>query len=273
MKRIVFLLKTTEQKKKRMGFSLRMLLHGVKVSYLTEIEPSVVSEGTLCVVTDASFYSKIRELDTDALVCIEEPGQMDDFEGAKYFIMDPFMAEYSYYEKVYKRIRDIPWNVLSTKRLLIRETTEDDVDEFAKMYKNPEMTRYMEDLYSDIEEEKKYAREYRDRVYATQGFGIWTVVRKSDGKVIGRAGLTAREGFDELEIGFAIGCDYQRNGYATEAIRAILKYAAKNEMGLINALVMPGNEASICLLKKEGFVKVTDTKLNGTDYQVWRTQG
>ena len=159
--------------------------------------------------------------------------------------------------------------MIKTKRLLLRETIEADVDEFVKIYSNPEMTKYTEPLYSDPEEERKYVREYQEKVYKIQGFGIWTVIRRKDNKIIGRAGLTAREGFDDYEIGFAIGCDYQRKGYGCEAVKAILSFAKKNELGEINALVMPGNEASKALLSKVGFSKVSETVLGNTEYEVW----
>ena len=54
------------------------------------------------------------------------------------------------------------------------------------------------------------------------GFGVWTLVRKEDGAIIGRAGYSVRSGFDDVELGFLVGMDYQRQGYATEALSCVL---------------------------------------------------
>ena len=228
MKRILFLTKKKYAGLiKRFCFILRMLFKGTKVSYKEARPGELVSlkENTLYITDDKETFDRIKSLGSEAIVLIDKEEKMETFKEATFFLMDAEATEHVYYERLYKRIKDEPWVMIKTKRLILRETVEADVDEFVKMYSNPEMTRYTEPLYSDPEEERKYVAEYREKVYKIQGFGIWTVIRKSDNKVIGRAGLTAREGFDDYEIGFAIGCDYQRKGYGFEAVKAILSFA------------------------------------------------
>ena len=272
MKRIVFLLKSIEDIRKRGHFVAGMLIKGVGV-YFEDIESlRSFPEGTLYVTDSRRSFDKLKERGIEALVYIREIGEMDEYKDARYFALDVFDTELDYFQKVYKRIHEIPWEPVSTKRLVLRETTVKDVDDFYEMYKDKRMTLYMEDLYEDIEEERKYAIEYRDKVYYTQGFGIWTVVRKSDGTIIGRAGLTAREGFSEYEVGFAIGTKYQGQGYGIEAVMGVMKYAKENDLGDLIALVMEGNERSEKLLKKAGFEPGEKTTLNGTEYVVWRAK-
>lgn len=272
MKRILFLTKKVHAKRlRRLGFFLRMLLKKTKVSYKNVYKETdlTLDKGTLYITDDLDTFNKIKSLGSEAIVLIDDEKMMESFKEATYFLMDAEATEHVYYERLYKRINDEPWEMIKTKRLLLRETIESDVDDFVKIYENPEMTKYTEALYEDPEEERKYVSEYREKVYKIQGFGIWTVIRKKDNKIIGRAGLTAREGFDNYEIGFAIGCDYQRKGYGYEAVKAILSFAKRNELGEINALVMPGNEASKRLLNKAGFLKVSDTMLGQEHYEVW----
>jgi RimJ/RimL family protein N-acetyltransferase len=273
MKRILFLTKKVHANRlRRLGFIVRMFFKKTKVSYISVYKEDdlTLEKETLYITDDLNAFEKIESLGSEAIVLIDDEKMMEQFKSATYFIMDAEATEHVYYERLYKRINDEPWEMIKTRRLLLRETVESDVDDFVKMYENPEMTKYTEALYEDPEEERKYVAEYIEKVYKIQGFGIWTVVRRKDNKIIGRAGLTAREGFDNYEIGFAIGCDYQRKGYGYEAVKAILSFAKRNELGKINALVMPGNEASKRLLSKAGFLKVSDTTLGNEHYEVWQ---
>ena len=79
-------------------------------------------------------------------------------------------------------------------------------------------------------------------------------MEKGSGAVIGRAGVSYREGFEEPELGFIIGAPWQRNGYAYEVCEAILAYAAA-ALGFtkLQALVETENLPSIRLCRKLGF--------------------
>ena len=148
----------------------------------------------------------------------------------------------------------IPWDILETERLKVRETTVADIDRFYEIYSDPSTTMYTEPLFEDKDEEIKYTRNYIETIYGFYGYGIWTVIEKETGRVIGRAGVTDREGFDIPEIGFIIAPESRRKGYALEVCNAILDHA-KTELGFtkIQALVKPQNTISIDLLKKLGF--------------------
>jgi RimJ/RimL family protein N-acetyltransferase len=90
-------------------------------------------------------------------------------------------------------------------------------------------------------------------VYEFYGFGMWTIVLKDNGEVIGRAGVSYREGFEHPELGFMIGTKYQRQGLAYEVCSAILEYMHENyEMEEILIFIEPQNTPSILLAKKLG---------------------
>ena len=49
---------------------------------------------------------------------------------------------------------------------------------------------------------------------------MWIVCDRNTGELIGRAGVEHREELGgELELGYAIGVPWQRQGYATEVCR------------------------------------------------------
>ena len=179
--------------------------------YYREIEVRTEeTQGILHLTDDERKARELKETGEAVLVCLHPGNREQDFSGFLFAVEDPEELEPEYIERVYRRLKGLPWNILWTKRCLIRETVPDDVDAFYQIYSHPSITEYMEGLYPDVEEEKQYVREYMEKVYTFFGFGVWTVVEQATGAVIGRAGLSYREGFEEPELGFIIGVPWQR---------------------------------------------------------------
>lgn len=157
-------------------------------------------------------------------------------------------------ERVYQRKHELPWTILETGRCMVREITLTDLDALFELYSGPGMTDYMEPLY-DYEREKEYQRAYIEHMYGYYGYGMWLIIQKESGKVIGRAGLECREEFNgEIELGYAISASCQRQGYATEVCRGILRYAHEElECERINCFIEEGNTVSEHLAEKLGF--------------------
>ena len=63
--------------------------------------------------------------------------------------------------KIHQRFNNIPWKILETERLLVRETTVDDIDRFYEIYDDPSTTMYIEPLFDDRNEEIEYTKNYR----------------------------------------------------------------------------------------------------------------
>lgn len=202
------------------------------------------------------------------LVCLHEGNREQDFNEAMYACEGPEGLDLDYLERVYRRFHKLPWDILDTKRCHIRETAEEDLESFYRIYSEPSITDYMENLYPDREQELQYIRDYRERVYGFYGFGIWTVELRETGEVIGRAGLSLRECFEEPELGFVIGVPWQGKGIATEVCEAVLEYG-RTELGFerVQALVEPENEVSLHLCDKLGFDTGSMTTVNGTVYR------
>lgn len=168
-------------------------------------------------------------------------------------------------EKVYQRYHHIPWTILETQRCVVRELCLDDLDGLFELYADDGMDEFTEALF-EYEEEKTYQEAYINNMYRFFGYGMWLVFQKETGKLIGRAGLEHREiyGETELELGYLIGKKYQGQGYATEVCQAILDYAKENtDFEHINCVVQKGNEASIHVAQKLGFVYQEDYDLDG----------
>lgn len=73
------------------------------------------------------------------------------------------------------------------------------------------------------------------------------------GALIGGVGLVATDEGDH-ELGFWLGENYWKKGYAIEAIQALLAHASKNLPGnKVVASCLEGNDASLKILKGLGF--------------------
>jgi len=108
-------------------------------------------------------------------------------------------------------------------------------------------------------------RRYR-RFWEEDGFGMFALVRRDDGVVIGRAGLQAWNPVDwctgarseigptaEIEIGWILARRHWRQGYATEAALALRDWAFR-ELGIprLISLIHPLNHASVRVAEKIG---------------------
>lgn len=222
------------------------------------------SERALYVTDSPETARELKRRGEAVAVYLHKGNRDQDFSEFLYAVEDLSALDAEYAERVYRRLKKLPWTILETDRCVIRETTPEDVDSFYKIYSNPEITKYMEGLYPDIEQEKQYVREYIDKIYAFYEFGVWTVLEKESGEVIGRAGFSYRQGYDEPEIGYIIGVPWQRHGYAEEVCRAILEYGWQElGFGRVQALVETENEPSLLLCDKLGFTAAEELEING----------
>lgn len=233
---------------------------------LDAAEFTQTEQETLYITDSETVYHALRQQGRYVLPYRHGGNGNASFTGALYVIEQIEEVGYETVDMAYRRLAGLPWEILTTKRCVIRETIPEDVDSFYRIYAEPEVTQYMESLYPDRNEEIAYIEDYRNSVYRFYGYGMWTVLAK-DGTVIGRAGISWREGFELPELGFVIGVPWQRQGYAYEVCSAILTYA-RNELNMaqIQALVMAGNEKSSALCRKLGFQYVEDITLDGALY-------
>ncbi len=221
-------------------------------------------------ITDAADIAvRLRDQGEAVLVWLHENNTDQDFSGFLYAVTEPEELEPEFLERVYRRQKGLPWQILETRRCVVRETVPEDVVAFYGIYSHPSITRHMEDLYPDVEQEKQYIREYVDKVYTYYEYGVWTVLEKATGEVIGRAGFSHREGYEEPELGFVIGVPWQHRGYAWEVCQAVLEYGF-GSLGFerVQAIVEPGNTASLYLCRKLGFRKAGTVVIGGREY--WR---
>lgn len=216
-------------------------------------------------MTDVSELNNVLwEENHPVLAFLHEKNCNQDFSNVIYACEKPWELDAVYMDRVYRRYQRIPWDILETDRCLVRETTPEDAEDFYKIYSVPSITRYTEGLFPQIEQEKQYINDYIDKIYSFYDFGVWTILKKDTEEIIGRAGFSYREGFEEPEIGYVIGEPWQRQGYAEEVCRAILEYGRQElEFTRVQAFIRPENKASLALCHKLGMKPAREVIIAG----------
>lgn len=237
-----------------------------KVQSLTEGLQRENPEWDSLILTDQpETFKEAQKRNIACLPVVLHTECMDSFEGAKYLLGGIGDVDPEYLNRIYLRFHKLPWTILETERTVVREMTVEDVDGLYEIYREPSITRYTENLFEDPEMEREYTRVYINQVYRLYEFGVWIIEDKQNpGTIIGRAGLTMREGYSEPELGYVIGVSYQRNGYGREVCQAILEYGFEQfEFPRIHAITHPDNIASHKLCEKLGFHFVKKIEMNG----------
>lgn len=166
-----------------------------------------------------------------------------------------------------------PVTIAVTKRLLIRETVMEDVPELYRICQKDGVRGRIKPLKPTLKEESEFMQAYISHAYLFYDFGLWTVLEKVGGRVIGRAGLMVSEILDDgVELGYLIDPALQRQGYAKECGQAILAYARDVlDMEELHLLTDCRNEASLRTADSLGFVEMERLERDGAEltHLVW----
>jgi len=103
------------------------------------------------------------------------------------------------------------------------------------------------------------------------GFGLWAVVERETGELIGMAGLTEMDEGGDMELAYRLRRDRWGWGYATEAAAAwVAKGFGPLDLPQIVAVVEPDHLVSKHILEKLGMRFVEPLTKNGklVDYMV-----
>ena len=143
--------------------------------------------------------------------------------------------------------------ILETSRLTLRELHPDDADALSLVLSDPETMRFYPAPFDRPKVEQWIDRQIRR--YANNGHGLWGMVLKSSGELVGDCGLTVQEvdGVNEVEIGYHVRRDLWGQGLAAEAARACLNLGfARLPIERIVSLIRPENLPSRRVAEKNG---------------------
>lgn len=115
--------------------------------------------------------------------------------------------------------------ILSTARLDLREMTAEDLPALRAILQDAETMVAYEGAFDEAMVQA-WLQRMLDR-YRDHGFGMWAVVLRETGEVIGQCGLTVQRILDEdvIEVGYLFNRAHWHRGYAVEAAAASRDYA------------------------------------------------
>ena len=105
--------------------------------------------------------------------------------------------------------------VAETARLLLRHVNHEDLDMFAGLFGDPEVMRFSSGIKSREETRRWIEGCLEDYRAERWGYGLWAVILKETGRVIGFCGLTKFDDIDgqpEVEIGYRFARSFWGEG-------------------------------------------------------------
>lgn len=157
-----------------------------------------------------------------------------------------------------------------SERLSLRPLMPNDEDAIFDLLGDPEAMRFFPRTYTREEAGLWIARnQYR---YGVFGYGLWAVVQKQSGEVLGDCGPAWHEIDDELqlEVGYHFRRRYWGHGYATEAARTVMHWCFDHiAVDHLISLIRPENEASRRVAERNGLVNSGKTTWRGSEHLIY----
>jgi ribosomal-protein-alanine N-acetyltransferase len=145
--------------------------------------------------------------------------------------------------------------VLTTERLCLRRITHDDAAALMAIFGSPEVLRFLNLPPVDTREKALEMIDWLDQQYQKHESLDWGITLHGADGLIGMCGTYAWDRSNRhIDIGYHILPSHWRQGYATEAAQAIIRWCFDNlDVHRIQADCTDGNIASERVLLKCGF--------------------
>ena len=155
-------------------------------------------------------------------------------------------------------------NELETDRLYMRRFRTNDLDVFSQILGQDEVGQWLPRGRGYTKDEVEKFLDNVAKHWQEKGYGIWAVIEKESGKIIGHCGLNYVKQNDEVEVLYGFGKEYWGLGYATEAAKAALSFGFE-KIGLdrIVAFAKIDNIASRRVIEKIGLKYIKDIEIFG----------
>ncbi|QOI57363.1 GNAT family N-acetyltransferase [Rouxiella badensis] len=167
---------------------------------------------------------------------------------------------------------------IETPRLILRGHTVDDFNVIAALWADPEIVRFIGGTPSTREASWTRLLRYVGH-WQLLGFGYWVVKEKESGRFIGEIGLADFQRNmqpsleNKAEMGWVLSPEFHGKGYASEAAKAVLDWAAAHLERPVCCIIAPENTPSIRLAEKHGFIHQIDTTYQDSPVRLYSRPG
>ncbi len=138
---------------------------------------------------------------------------------------------------------------IATERLLIRPFRDDDLAQVCAYSTDPAVMEYMGEGVQSVAQTQEFVRQNQ----LAEGATAYALELRADNALIGHMVFHPWFAPRTYEIGWVLHPAYQRQGYATEAAAALLRYGFERlQLHRIIATCQPENVASYGVMEKIG---------------------
>jgi RimJ/RimL family protein N-acetyltransferase len=159
-------------------------------------------------------------------------------------------------------------DTLESNRLVLRPMLESDFDLLYRIFTDLKVMATFNHPPFTHEQMERWLKRNLDHQNEF-GYGLFSVILKETGELIGDCGLEQMEDMGAAELGYDFRSDFWNQGYATEAALAVRDYAF-DVLGLpqLISLIRAGNLASKRVAEKVGMTLIEEfTRYN---IQYWK---
>jgi RimJ/RimL family protein N-acetyltransferase len=159
---------------------------------------------------------------------------------------------------------------IATERLLLSPLRAEDASELVDVLADERLHEFIGGRPDTLEElQGRYARLAAGSPRPNEVWLNWIARRRSDSQAIGtvQASLTDQDGRWTAHVAWVVGVPWQRQGFASEAARALVEWLRDQGAHEIVANIHPRHRASAVVAAHAG-LRPTDDDVDGE--QVWR---
>ena len=157
-------------------------------------------------------------------------------------------------------------STLETERLILRPMFATDINGLFLIFTDPKvMASFGVELFS-LEQMQRWLDRNLDH-QRQYGYGLFSVLLKESGELIGDCGLEQMEEMGAAELGYDFRSAFWNQGYATEAAMAVRDYAfGVLRLPELISLIRVGNLASKRVAEKVGMTLAEEITRYGNRY-------
>jgi RimJ/RimL family protein N-acetyltransferase len=147
-----------------------------------------------------------------------------------------------------------PTQIETTRLVLLQPQASDAASIFERYASDPDVTRFLGwPQHATVADTQVFLR-FSAAEWERWPAGPYLIRSRSDGRLLGGTGLSF-EGPQRAVTGYVLAKDAWGQGYATEALGAVLDVARRIGIARLHALCHPEHSASRRVLEKCGFVR------------------
>lgn len=155
--------------------------------------------------------------------------------------------------------KDLHFPNLTTNRLVLNDLKSVDAESLFRHFSNPDVVKFYDlEAFTNIDQANDLIDLFKKRFEEKSGIR-WAIRLQKSKEFVGTCGFNSwNTKMKSAGIGYDISRNHWGNGYATEALNAIINHGFSgllpcNELNRIQGDTIPGNNASEAVLIKLGF--------------------